>query len=98
MTNENGEATQKKPDELTQLRDQIDKIDKTVLDLIKKRQQLSADVANAKPKGSPVFRPGRELSLLTRLTEMADAKTAPLISSLWRGVVLAGNITPKTGF
>ena len=98
MTNESGGATQTKPDELTQLRDQIDKIDKTVLDLIKKRQQLSADVANAKPKGSPVFRPGRELSLLTRLTEMADAKTAPLISSLWRALMSASIITQKPDF
>ncbi len=98
MTNENGGATQKKSDELTQLRAQIDEIDQTVLDLIEKRQQLSADVANAKPKGSPVFRPGREQTVLTRLTEMADAKTAPLISSFWRALMSASIITQKPDF
>ena len=98
MTNENGGATQTKPDGLIQLRAQIDEIDQTVLDLIEKRQQLSADVANAKPKGSPVFRPGREQRVLTRLTEMADAKNAPLISSLWRALMSASIITQKPDF
>ena len=55
MTNESGGGTLTKPDELTQLRAKIDEIDQTVLDLIEKRQQLSAEVANAKTKGSPVF-------------------------------------------
>ena len=98
MTNENDGATQTKPDELTQLRAQIDDIDRIVLDLIKKRQQLSANVANAKPKGSPVFRPGREQVLLARLTEIADARTTPLIPSLWRALMSASIITQKPDF
>ena len=98
MTNENGVATQTKSDELARLRAQIDEIDQTVLHLIEKRQQLSAEVANAKPKGSPVFRPGREQSLLTKLTEMADTKTVPLISSLWRTLMSASIITQKPDF
>ena len=98
MTNENGGATQKKSDELARLRAQIDEIDQTVLHLIEKRQQLSAEVANAKPKGSPVFRPGREQSLLTKLTEMADTKTVPLISSLWRTLMSASIVTQKPDF
>ena len=78
MTDE--DVSESKPTEtewLLQLSSQIDDVDQHLLALVKKRLQLSADVAQAKPKGSPVFRPGREHSLLTRLAGLAETIPVP---------------------
>ena len=99
MTDE--DVSDSKPTEtewLLQLRSQIDDVDQHLLALVKKRQQLSADVAQAKPKGSPVFRPGREHSLLTRLAGLAETIPVPLVAALWRGLMSASITTQNPNF
>ena len=99
MTDE--DVSESKPTEtewLMQLRSQIDDVDQHLLALVKKRQQLSADVAQAKPKGSPVFRPGREHSLLTRLAGLAETIPVPLVAALWRALMSASITTQNPNF
>lgn len=99
MTDEDvSESKQTETEWLLQLRSQIDDIDQHLLALVKKRQQLSAEVAQAKPKGSPIFRPGREHSLLTRLSGLAESIPVPLVSALWRALMSASITTQNPNF
>lgn len=58
--------------ELTELRDQIDKIDRELVDLFVKRMNCSAQVAEYKKEvGMPVLDPARERALLEKISDLA---------------------------
>ncbi|WP_249357117.1 chorismate mutase, partial [Citrobacter sp. wls827] len=51
--------------ELTALRDQIDEVDKALLDLLARRLELVAEVGEVKSRfGLPIYVPEREASML----------------------------------
>lgn len=53
--------------ELTALRDQIDEVDKALLNLLAKRLELVAEVGEVKSRfGLPIYVPEREASMLLR--------------------------------
>ncbi len=77
---------------LIELRQKIDEIDHTLLELVLQRLNVSREIATAKPHGSPVYRPAREAllmhQLLSRLDGMVENK---VVERLWR-VLLASSV------
>ena len=60
--------------ELTALRDQIDEVDKALLDLLARRMALVAEVGEVKSKyGLPIYVPEREASMLASRRKEAQA-------------------------
>lgn len=60
--------------ELTALRDQIDEVDKALLDLLARRMSLVAEVGEVKSKyGLPIYVPEREASMLASRRKEAQA-------------------------
>src|SRR5262245_43652165 len=77
---------------LAVLRREIDSLDTALLDLLMKRAVISDRVAAAKgrPGRGPVFRPGREASILRRLVErLRGPLTAETVVSVWRQIIAA---------
>jgi chorismate mutase/prephenate dehydratase len=77
--------------ELAPLRDQIDSLDKQLLEMLNRRAQLALDVGEVKKKfGAPVFRPERELQVIRKVQA---ANPGPLldesVASIWREVMSA---------
>lgn len=73
--------------ELTALRDQIDSVDKALLDLLAKRLALVAEVGEVKSRyGLPIYVPEREASMLASRRQEAEALGVPpdLIEDLLR--------------
>ena len=71
-TKDNGSLAAPAPStsRLSQIRDEIDAIDKSLLDLLNKRARCSMEVGSIKStQGAPVYRPGREQLLLEKLLE-----------------------------
>ncbi len=76
--------------ELTALRDQIDEVDKALLDLLAKRPELVAEVGEVKSKyGLPIYVPEREAAMLASRREEAAALGVPpdLIEDVLRRVM-----------
>ena len=60
--------------ELTALRDQIDEVDKALLNLLAKRLELVAEVGEVKSRfGLPIYVPEREASMLASRRAEAEA-------------------------
>jgi chorismate mutase/prephenate dehydrogenase len=60
--------------ELTALRDQIDEVDKALLDLLARRMSLVAEVGEVKSQyGLPIYVPEREASMLASRRKEAQA-------------------------
>jgi chorismate mutase/prephenate dehydrogenase len=60
--------------ELTALRDQIDEVDKALLELLARRMSLVAEVGEVKSKyGLPIYVPEREASMLASRRQEAEA-------------------------
>ena len=79
--------------ELTALRDQIDEVDKALLNLLAKRLELVAEVGEVKSRfGLPIYVPEREASMLASRRAEAEALGVPpdLIEDVLRRV----NLTP----
>ena len=56
--------------ELTALRDQIDEVDKALLNLLAKRLELVAEVGEVKSRfGLPIYVPEREASMWPRVVQ-----------------------------
>ena len=83
---------------LADLRDQIDAIDNAMLALLAKRQNLSRLVVTKKAKGSNVFRPDREVSLLRNLVASHPDIDARLIIGLWRFIISASIAEQKADY
>ena len=80
--------------ELTALRDQIDEVDKALLNLLAKRLELVAEVGEVKSRfGLPIYVPEREASMLASRRAEAEALGVPpdLIEDVLRRVM---NLTP----
>lgn len=76
--------------ELTALRDQIDNVDKALLDLLAKRLELVAEVGEVKSRyGLPIYVPEREASMLASRRKEAEALGVPpdLIEDVLRRVM-----------
>jgi chorismate mutase / prephenate dehydrogenase len=76
--------------ELTALRDQIDEVDKALLDLLAKRLELVAEVGEVKSRyGLPIYVPEREASMLASRRKEAEALGVPpdLIEDVLRRVM-----------
>ena len=77
---------------LVELRQQIDEIDKALLDLVKMRLNLSHEVIAAKTADSPVYRPAREALLMQKLLLQLNGEfEKEVISKLWR-LLLAASV------
>lgn len=64
--------------ELTALRDQIDEVDKALLELLAKRLELVAEVGEVKSQyGLPIYVPERESAMLASRREEAAALGVP---------------------
>ncbi len=64
--------------ELTQLRDQIDEVDKQMVELLARRLALVAEVGEVKSKhGLPIYAPDREAAMLASRREEAASKGIP---------------------
>lgn len=75
---------------LTALRREIDALDTSLLELLMKRAVLSDRVAHAKGRrgGGPVFRPGREMSILRRLAERVRSPLpVETVVAVWRQII-----------
>lgn len=76
--------------ELTALREQIDTVDKALLDLLAKRLELVAEVGEVKSRhGLPIYVPEREASMLASRRKDAEALGVPgdLIEDVLRRVM-----------
>ncbi|MDN6774777.1 MAG: bifunctional chorismate mutase/prephenate dehydrogenase, partial [Enterobacterales bacterium] len=76
--------------ELTALRDQIDEVDKALLDLLARRLQLVAEVGEVKSRyGLPIYVPEREASMLASRRKEAELLGVPpdLIEDVLRRVM-----------
>ena len=76
--------------ELTALRDQIDEVDKGLLDLLARRLQLVAEVGEVKSRyGLPIYVPEREASMLASRRKEAELLGVPpdLIEDVLRRVM-----------
>lgn len=76
--------------ELTALRDQIDEVDKALLDLLAKRLQLVAEVGEVKSRyGLPIYVPEREAAMLASRRQEAQALGVPadLIEDVLRRIM-----------
>lgn len=76
--------------ELSHLRDQIDEVDKSLLDLLAKRLQLVAEVGEVKSQhGLPIYVPERESSMLAARRQEAERMGIPadLIEDILRRIM-----------
>jgi len=76
--------------ELTALRDQIDEVDKALLDLLARRLELVAEVGEVKSRyGLPIYVPEREASMLASRRKEAETLGVPpdLIEDVLRRVM-----------
>ncbi len=82
---------------LAELREQIDDVDSTLLELLNRRARLSVAIGQAKKQVSgKVFDPAREARLLERLAERNQGPLkAEHIVSIWRAVLSASRSLQK---
>ena len=75
--------------QIDKLRKQIDKIDFQILDLLKKRSKIAANIGKEK-KSKNLFRPERQASILRNILKKNGNKLNPLyILSFWRSIFLS---------
>lgn len=73
---------------LEDLRQQIDRIDNQIHDLIVARAGLASQIAAAKGRGASIWRPQREAAILRRLLDRHDGPFPPAaIARIWREVI-----------
>ena len=72
---------------LADLRRQIDSLDRTIIDALARRFEITAHVAATKNQGR-TFRPGREADLIGGLLKASQGAVDPrLIETLWRQII-----------
>ena len=79
---------------LKPLREQIDRLDEQILDLISRRASVAQHVGEIKKEtGAPVYRPEREAEVLRRIAERNDAQGGPLpsqaVTTIYREIMSA---------
>jgi chorismate mutase-like protein len=77
---------------LSQLRDEIDRLDDQLMDLLLSRARLVDEIGPLKgASGAPILRPGREAMILRRLLDRAgDGFDRAAITHIWREIISAG--------
>lgn len=76
--------------ELTELRREIDRIDRELIALLEQRMDVSAGVAEFKKgAGKPVLDPARELEKLQAVNDLCRPETADLITGLFAEIMAA---------
>lgn len=75
-------------DNLDDLRNEIDKVDNRILELIAARMDLSDKVTAAKA-GKVAFRPGREAALMRRLASQRPDMSGVILLGIWRQILAA---------
>ena len=76
--------------DLSQLRQQIDTIDRQIVDLMKQRMETVAQVAEYKKANNiPVLDSGRERALLSKVGQEAGEELADYIQSMYRTIMAA---------
>jgi chorismate mutase / prephenate dehydratase len=90
MSNMAPGSNSNEPD-LTPLREQIDAIDRQLLDLVSRRAQLAAEVGRLKlANASPVYRPEREAEVLRSVAALNQGPlTAEALEPIFREVISA---------
>lgn len=78
------------PNELDNLRGEIDRIDEELVALFTRRMRVAESVAAYKKEnGLPVLTPGRERALLARVSELAGEEMADYTAALYRTILSA---------
>lgn len=78
--------------QLAHAREEIDALDRLILNAVEQRAAIAAKVASAKA-GQHTFRPGREADLVRNL--VAESSLSPLlVERIWRQII-AGNLTSQ---
>ena len=80
---------------LNLLRDQIDGIDKKILNLVETRSNLANEVIKAKD-GKGIFKPKREESLIRNLFSISKKCRHEFIESIWR-LLISENLSLQGG-
>ena len=76
--------------DLSQLRQQIDTIDRQIVDLMKQRMETVAQVAEYKKANNiPVLDSGRERALLSKVGQEAGEELADYVQSMYRTIMAA---------
>lgn len=71
-------------DDLKNYRNEIDKLDKEILTLLKKRFAISLQVAKCKQENNlPINQSNRENEILTNLSQGEDELTKSMIKAIW---------------
>lgn len=89
-SNDNPESNQASPDQLDDLRNQVDSIDNGILGLLSERRQVARLIAEAKHRAERPFRDDlREEELLVRRLASAEKHDleADLVSRLWEQIM-----------
>ncbi len=85
-------------DELKNLREQIDEIDKEILALLSHRSDIVSQVAKYKKDFPVKIRPAREIQMNWNLASYAsDAYPAPVLQRIWREIITS-TLTLEGGF
>lgn len=85
-------------DRISKLRQEIDQLDGEILDLIRKRMRISAEVSQAKSDKTAIFRPGREEKLFAALAQKSAGLPPVFVHGLWRVIISASIGLQKTDF
>lgn len=93
-------AEQSAPRPLPVLRQEIDRLDGEILKLLGERTAVVAEVGASKTvAGGPVFRPGRQASLIRVLVGRSGGAPSPqAIASIWTNIIAASIRTQKPDF
>lgn len=93
-------AAQQAPRPLPVLRQEIDRIDGEILKLLGERTAVVAEVGATKTvAGGPVFRPGRQASLIRVLIGRSGGAPPPqAIAAIWTNIIAASIRTQKPDF
>lgn len=93
-------AQQPAPRALPVLRQEIDRIDGEILKLLGERTAVVAEVGASKTvSGGPVFRPGRQASLIRGLVARSGGTPSPqAIAAIWTNILSASIRTQKPDF
>ena len=71
---------------LKKLREEIDKIDGKILELIGNRSDLAKKIVNAK-NGQDIFKPEREEALINRLISISGNSNPQFVENIWRTLI-----------
>jgi len=80
---------------LKKLREEIDNIDRKILELIGNRSDLAKKIVNAK-NGDDIFKPKREEELVKRLISISSNSNPQFVENIWR-ILISENLFLQGG-